>query len=37
MGSYLHPTYWHARGYGLLAAHPFGLSYFYNDPKKHGS
>jgi hypothetical protein len=35
--SYLHPTYWHARGYGLLAANPFGLSYFYNDPKKDGS
>jgi hypothetical protein len=34
--SYLHPTYWHARGYGLLAANPFGLSYFYNDPKKDG-
>jgi hypothetical protein len=35
--SYLHPTYWHARGYGLLAANPFGLSFFYNDPKKDGS
>jgi hypothetical protein len=35
--SYLHPTYWHARGYGLLAANPFGLSYFYNDSKKDGS
>jgi hypothetical protein len=35
--SYIHPTYWHSRGYGLLAANPFGLSYFYNDPKKDGS
>jgi hypothetical protein len=23
-----HPTYWHARSYGLFAANPFGLSYF---------
>jgi hypothetical protein len=22
--SFRHPTYWHARGYGLLAANPFG-------------
>ncbi|MDR3748088.1 MAG: PmoA family protein [Acidobacteriota bacterium] len=36
-GSFRHPTYWHARGYGLLAANPFGLSYFYTDPKKDGS
>jgi hypothetical protein len=35
--SYSHPTYWHARGYGLLAANPFGLSFFYNDPKHNGS
>lgn len=35
--SFLHPTYWHARGYGLLAANPFGLSFFYNDPKHNGS
>jgi hypothetical protein len=35
--SFRHPTYWHARGYGLLAANPFGLSYFYNDPKHDGS
>jgi hypothetical protein len=26
--SFRHPTYWHARGYGLLAANPFGLSFF---------
>jgi hypothetical protein len=35
--SFHHPTYWHARGYGLLAANPFGLSYFYGDPKHDGS
>ena len=35
--SFHHPTYWHARGYGLLAANPFGLSFFYNDPKHNGS
>lgn len=35
--SFRHPTYWHARGYGLLAANPFGLSFFYNDPKHNGS
>jgi hypothetical protein len=23
-----HPTYWHARTYGLFAANPFGLSHF---------
>jgi len=23
-----HPTYWHARDYGLMAANPFGLSHF---------
>jgi hypothetical protein len=36
-GSFRHPTYWHARGYGLLAANPFGLSYFLNDKKADGS
>lgn len=35
--SFRHPTYWHARGYGLLAANPFGLSFFFRDPKKDGS
>lgn len=34
--SFRHPTYWHARGYGLLAANPFGLKYFLADPKKDG-
>jgi hypothetical protein len=35
--SFRHPTYWHARGYGLLAANPFGLSFFDNDHKKDGA
>jgi hypothetical protein len=34
--SFRHPTYWHARGYGLLAANPFGLKYFLADPKLDG-
>jgi hypothetical protein len=34
--SFRHPTYWHARGYGLLAANPFGLKYFLADPKQNG-
>jgi Family of unknown function (DUF6807) len=32
-----HPTYWHARGYGLFAANPFGEHDYYNDPKRDGS
>jgi len=35
--SFRHPTYWHARGYGLLAANPFGWREFYNDAEKDGS
>ncbi len=35
--SFRHPTYWHARGYGLLAANPFGLSSFLHDRKQNGS
>ena len=35
--SFRHPTSWHARGYGLLAANPFGLSYFLRDAKQDGS
>jgi hypothetical protein len=35
--SFRHATYWHARGYGLLAANPFGLSFFFNDPHQDGS
>jgi hypothetical protein len=27
-GNLRHPTYWHARSYGLFAANPFGLSHF---------
>jgi hypothetical protein len=32
-----HPTYWHARGYGLFAVNPFGEHDFYNDPERDGS
>ena len=32
-----HPTYWHARGYGLFAANPFGERDFYNDKTRDGS
>jgi hypothetical protein len=35
--SFRHPTYWHARGYGLLAANPFGLRDFLHDPHQDGS
>jgi Methane oxygenase PmoA len=35
--SFRHPTWWHARGYGLLAANPFGWREFYKDPDKDGS
>lgn len=35
--SFRHPTTWHARGYGLFAANPFGLREFTNDPQKDGS
>jgi hypothetical protein len=35
--SFRHPTYWHARGYGLFAANPFGIREFTNDSKKDGS
>jgi hypothetical protein len=31
-----HPTTWHARTYGLLAANPFGLSEFERKPKGTG-
>lgn len=31
-----HPTTWHARGYGLCAANPFGLSDFTKAPKGTG-
>jgi hypothetical protein len=32
-----HPTYWHARGYGLCAANPFGEHDFHNDKSRDGS
>jgi hypothetical protein len=32
-----HPTYWHARGYGLFAANPFGVRDFERDKSKDGS
>ncbi len=35
--SFRHPTYWHARGYGLLAANPFGLREFTRSPDEDGS
>jgi hypothetical protein len=31
-----HPTTWHARNYGLVAANPFGLSDFEGAPKGSG-
>ena len=31
-----HPTTWHARAYGLVAANPFGLSHFQGKPKGTG-
>ncbi|MGI9075035.1 MAG: PmoA family protein [Bryobacteraceae bacterium] len=35
--SFRHPTTWHARGYGLLAANPFGFREFTRDPQQDGS
>jgi hypothetical protein len=35
--SFHHPTTWHARAYGLLAANPFGIREFTRDPAKDGS
>jgi hypothetical protein len=32
-----HPTYWHARDYGLFAANIFGEHDFYNDKQRDGS
>ena len=31
-----HPTYWHARNYGLMTANPFGISAFEGDPSRNG-
>jgi hypothetical protein len=36
-GNIKHPTFWHARGYGLFAVNPFGEHDFFNDPKRDGS
>lgn len=36
-GNIKHPTYWHAREYGLFAVNPFGEHDFYNDAKRDGS
>jgi hypothetical protein len=35
--SFRHPITWHARGYGLFSANPFGLRDFTRDPKQDGS
>jgi len=35
--SFRHPTYWHARSYGLFAVNPFGIREFTGDPNKDGS
>jgi Family of unknown function (DUF6807) len=35
--SFRHPTYWHARGYGLFAANPFGAREFTGDYNNDGS
>jgi len=35
--SFRHPTYWHARAYGLFAANPFGIKAFTHDPHADGS
>ena len=36
-GNLRHPSYWHARGYGLLAVNPFGLKSFTHDRHQDGS
>jgi hypothetical protein len=36
-GNPRHPTYWHARAYGLLAANPFGARDFTGDKSQDGS
>ena len=35
--NYRHPTTWHARDYGLIAANPFGLHYFLGKEKGAGA
>ena len=36
-GNPRHPTYWHVRGYGLLAANIFGVKAFTKDPPADGT
>ncbi|MFY9343836.1 MAG: PmoA family protein [Planctomycetota bacterium] len=36
-GNHAHPTWWHARTYGLLAANPFGVHDFERKPAGTGS
>ncbi len=36
-GNLRSPSYWHARAYGLLAANPFGLSYFTRNRRQNGA
>lgn len=35
--NFRHPTYWHARAYGLFSVNPFGIREFTGDPKEDGS
>jgi hypothetical protein len=35
--NFRHPTYWHARGYGLFAANPFGIKEFTHNRQQDGS
>jgi Family of unknown function (DUF6807) len=35
--NFRHPTYWHARSYGLFSVNPFGIREFTGDPNKDGS
>jgi hypothetical protein len=35
--NFRHPTYWHARAYGLMAANPFGIREFTHDRREDGS
>ncbi|MEM6470951.1 MAG: PmoA family protein [Planctomycetota bacterium] len=34
--NYRHPTWWHARDYGLIAANPFGINHFEGKPDGTG-
>ncbi len=34
--NFRHPAYWHARGYGLFAANPFGVREFTRDRRQNG-